>query len=234
MGLAVLLGGSSAAAPPGGIGGSAAEHVAPTPISFPTSDGGLIHADLYGAGERAVILAHGGRFAKESWAPQAAQLAAAGFRVLALDFRGYGESRGPGDDDPLAAPLYLDILAAVRHLRAAGAASVYAVGGSMGGTAAADAVIEGEDGEIERIVLLAAGVTRPPERLAGRKLFIIARDDPTASGTPRLVRIREQYEKVPEPKELVILEGTAHAQALFETGQGERLMEEILRFLRAP
>lgn len=43
-------------------------------------------------------LAHGGRFKKVSWAPQARVLAAAGFRVLALDFRGYGASRGPGVD----------------------------------------------------------------------------------------------------------------------------------------
>lgn len=33
------------------------------------------------------------------------------------------------------------------------------------------------------------------------------------------------------PKKLVILEGSAHAQFVFETAQGERLMREILRFL---
>ena len=40
-------------------------------VSFPTQDGGLIHADLYGEGDRAAVLAHGGRFDKESWEPQA-------------------------------------------------------------------------------------------------------------------------------------------------------------------
>ena len=35
-------------------------------ISFPTQDGGRICADLYGKGDRAVVLAHGGRFNKES------------------------------------------------------------------------------------------------------------------------------------------------------------------------
>src|SRR5437762_2991375 len=68
--------------------------VAQKTISFPTEDGGLIFADVYGEGERAVVLAHGGRFNKESWAKQAQTLAAAGFRVLALDFRGYGKSKG--------------------------------------------------------------------------------------------------------------------------------------------
>src|SRR5262245_11790838 len=61
--------------------------------SIPTQDGGAILADLYGTGERGVVLAHGGRFNKESWVTQARALESAGFRVLALDFRGYGESR---------------------------------------------------------------------------------------------------------------------------------------------
>jgi hypothetical protein len=50
----------------------------------------------------------------------------------------------------------------------------------------------------------------------------------------RLPKIRAQYEKAPDPKELVILEGSAHAQFVFQTDQGERLMQEILRFLLAP
>jgi acetyl esterase/lipase len=206
---------------------------APEHVSFPTQDGGSIEADLYGTGEHGVVLAHGGRFDKESWAVQARALAAAGLRVLAIDFRGYGRSRGPGDANPLDAPLHLDVLAAVRFLRQTGAKTVSVVGGSMGGTAAAEAAVAAEPGEIDRLVLLAAPTGATPERMPGRKLFIIARDDPNAAGTPRLVKIREQYEKVPEPKELVILEGTAHAQYLFETDQGERLLAEILRFLTA-
>jgi hypothetical protein len=51
---------------------------------------------------------------------------------------------------------------------------------------------------------------------------------------PRLPKIRAQYEKAPKPKELIILEGSAHAQFLFQTSQGERVMREMLRFLSAP
>ena len=65
-------------------------------VYFATEDGGLIYADLYGEGDRGVVLAHGGRFTKESWQPQAQQSARAGFHVLAFDFRGFGQSRGPG------------------------------------------------------------------------------------------------------------------------------------------
>lgn len=207
---------------------------APERVSFPTQDGGLVYADMYGKGDHGVVLAHGGRFNKESWAKQARALAAAGFRALAIDFRGYGQSRGPGQSQPLGAPLHFDVLAAVRYLRQNGAKTVSVVGGSMGGGAAADASVQAEPGEIDRLVLLAAWASGPPEQLKGRKLFIVSRDDIGSGDIPRLPKIRDQYERAPGPKELVILEGSAHAQFIFATEQGERLMREILRFLSEP
>lgn len=199
-------------------------------VSFPTEDGGRVFADVYGEGDRAVVLAHGGRFNKESWEKQARTLAAAGFRVLALDFRGYGKSKGPGDSEPMDAPLHLDVLAAVRYLRTNGARTVSIVGGSMGGGAAGDASIASEAGEIDRVVFLGAHPNGPAEKLKCPTLFIVARDDANADG-PRLPGIRAKYEKAPEPKKLIILDGSAHAQYLFQTGQGDRVMREILQFL---
>jgi hypothetical protein len=70
--------------------------------------------------------------------------------------------------------------------------------------------------------------------MKGRRLFIAVGGDTNASGKPRLVGIREQFDLAPDPKELVIVDGAAHAQYLFDTDQGERLMNEILRFLSAP
>ncbi|MDH3216854.1 MAG: hypothetical protein OEN01_11255 [Candidatus Krumholzibacteria bacterium] len=46
--------------------------------------------------------------------------------------------------------------------------------------------------------------------------------------------IREQYQRAPDPKELVVLEGSAHAQLIFETDEGEQLIREIVRFLSEP
>ncbi|MGH9939648.1 MAG: hypothetical protein ACREAM_25690, partial [Blastocatellia bacterium] len=86
--------------------------------------------------------------------------------------------------------------------------------------------------EIDRLVLLAHSPIDKPGQIKGRKLFILTRDDANDAGL-RLPRIREQYEKATDPKELVILEGSAHAQFIFATDQGERLMAEILRFLSA-
>src|SRR6267378_4863411 len=201
-------------------------------VSFPTADGGIVSADSYGAGERGVVLAPGGRFNKGSWEKQAQALAAARFRVLAIDFRGYGQSRGPGDSDPMSAPLHMDVLAAVRYLRKTGAKTVSVVGASLGGGAAGDASILSEPGTIDRLVFLGASPNGPAEKLKAPSLFIVARDDANADGL-RLPGIRAQYEKAPQPKELIILNGSAHAQFLFQTDQGQRVMREILRFLSA-
>ncbi len=211
----------------------AAQEKPPELVSFTTQDGGTIFAAVYGAGERSVVLAHGGRFNKESWAKLARELAAAGFRVVAIDFRGYGKSRGPGDKDVMSAPLHFDVLAAVRWLRANGAKSVYALGGSLGGGASADAAITAPN-EIDRLVMLGAEGSlagMPLEKLTVRKLFIMTRDD-TGGGGPRLPRLQKNYAKCPEPKKLVILEGSAHAQFIFDTPQGAEAMREIMHFLR--
>jgi pimeloyl-ACP methyl ester carboxylesterase len=210
----------------------AATSSSPEHVTFPTQDGGTIHADLYGKGERAVVLAHGGRFNKESWKKQAEELEKAGFRVLAINFRGYGESKGPGQADVFSAPLHLDVLAAVRYMRKTGAKTVSIIGGSMGGGAAGDASVQAEPDEIDRLVFLGSqGSDDKPEKMKGRKLFIIARDDLGSGNIPRLPKVRENYAKTPGPKELIIVEGSAHAQFLFDSDQAERVMREILRFV---
>jgi pimeloyl-ACP methyl ester carboxylesterase len=102
----------------------------------------------------------------------------------------------------------------------------------MGGGAAGDASILSEPGEINRLVFLGAAPNGPAEKLKAPSLFIVAREDASEDGL-RLPGIRAQYEKAPEPKELIILDGSAHAQFLFQTDQGEKVMREILRFLSA-
>jgi pimeloyl-ACP methyl ester carboxylesterase len=65
----------------------------PRPVRLTTRDGGIVHGALYGSGTRGLDVAHGGRFTKESWAKQVPDLLGAGFHVMAIDFRGFGESR---------------------------------------------------------------------------------------------------------------------------------------------
>ena len=200
--------------------------------AFSTDDGARIYADIYGTGEHGVVLAHGGRFTKASWKPQAEQLARAGFHVLAFDFRGFGQSHGPGEEDMFKAPMHLDVLAAVRFLRMSGARKVAVIGASFGGSAAADASIASRPGEIDRLILLAAQGNGAAEKIKAPLLEIVARGDANDDG-PRLPHIRTWFDKVPPPKELTILDGSAHAQFLFQTPEGGRVMAEMVRFLRA-
>ncbi len=130
------------------------------------------------------------------------------------------------------APLQLDVLAAVRFLHKAGAKKVSIVGGSMGGGAAGDASIASQPGEIDRIVMLGAAPNGPAGKLRSPSLFIVARDDASGDG-PRLPGIQAQYEKAPQPKKLVVLDASAHAQYLFQTNQSDRVMREILQWLEA-
>lgn len=202
-------------------------------VAVPAADGGLVTADEYGSGPRGVVLAHGGRFDRKSWQDQALVLAREGYRVLAIDFRAGVAARAGGPTDCLYDPKCLapDILAAVRYLRGSGATSIAIIGGSLGGGAAGQASVEAAPGEIDALVLLAPMAIEHPEQMKGRKLFIVSREDRGSGDRLRLPEIEEQYRRAPHPKELLLVEGSAHAQFLFATDQGERLLEHILRFL---
>jgi pimeloyl-ACP methyl ester carboxylesterase len=192
-------------------------------VSFPTADGGKIVANLYGEGSHAVILAHGAVFNKESWHGLATTLSKEGYTVLALDFRGYGKSV-PGSQ---LQALYLDVLAAINYLRDTGVKIISLIGGSMGGGAVAKAALEAKEREIDSVILLSPVPIPNPERMeAGRFLFIASQDEPL------LAKIKEEFERAPQPKELKLLEGNAHAQHIFKTNQADELTKIIVDYLR--
>jgi pimeloyl-ACP methyl ester carboxylesterase len=204
-------------------------------VTFPLGDHSAeVQGDLYGSGTRGIVLAHGGRFNKESWKKQAEVFAASGFEVLAVRFRG---DRLNADGSPSAegsdAENADDVMAAVAYLHSVGVKTVYAVGGSLGGAAVGDADAMSAPGSIERMVFLGSDGGDEPEKLSGRKLFIVARDDRSGEGL-RLPGIEAHYKQAPEPKKLVIVEGSAHAQYLFDTDEGPRVMKEILEFFAEP
>jgi pimeloyl-ACP methyl ester carboxylesterase len=209
----------------GWIGKAAAQ----TYSSVRAADGALLSGQFYGKGRHAVLLVPGGHGVGETWDLQARRLARAGFRVLTMDYRGRGRSPSVPPNDEKA---HLDVLGAVHRLRAEGARQVSVVGASWGGWAAGTAAIAAP-GLIDRLVFLAHSSFDQPAELEGRKLFIVARDDRVGSGALRLKEVQAQYNAVPNPKELIILPGAAHAQFLFLTSHGERLYTEIARFLSA-
>ena len=211
------------------LSGCSARTLRPGALIFAARDDVAVSGRIYGRGPRGLVLVPGGHGVGETWDLQARRLARAGFRVLAMDYRGRGESpHARPDDDKVP----LDVLGAAHRLRAEGARTVAVVGASWGGWAAATAAIA-EPGSIDRLVLLAHSPFDEPEKLLGPKLFIVAEQDRDGSGAPRLTSIREQYERTPEPKELLVLPGSAHAQFLFLTPSGERLYAAIEKFLSA-
>jgi pimeloyl-ACP methyl ester carboxylesterase len=205
-------------------------------VSIPLPENtATIMVDVYGSGDRAVVLAHGGRFDKESWKDQAKVLANAGYMAVAVQFRGDNHnpdgtpgSIGSAEDNAM------DVLAAIQYCHRLGAKTVSAIGGSFGGDAVADADVLSKPGEIDRIVLLGSAGGDHPEKLKARTLFLVARDDTSASSGPRLPAISAAYAKAPQPKKLVVVEGSAHAQFLFATSQEPSILKQILQFLSEP
>jgi dienelactone hydrolase len=126
--------------------------------------------------------------------------------------------------------MQLDVLAAVRYLRKQGEKTVSVMGGSFGATAAADADAASAPGEISRLILLAGAGSGPAEQIKSPLLLIVGHEDANADG-PRLPHIQAWFHKAPQPKRLIILDGSAHAQFLFQTDQGARVMREVLEFL---
>ena len=190
-------------------------------VSYETSDGGMIFANLYGEGAHAVLLAHGAVFDKESWDPFARRLVAEGYQVLAIDFRGYGKSTAGRS----RGALHEDILGGVDYLHEQGAERVSVIGASMGGGAAGDAAARADEGAIDRLILLAAMPARSPRRMQGAKLFIVAGGDSVRSTVER------QFRAARDPKELIVLPGSAHAQHIFRTGDAEALTGALLEWL---
>ncbi len=191
-------------------------------ISFSTADGGTIYGNLYGAGQHAVLLAHGAVFDKESWDELAQALSAAGYQALAIDFRGYGKSTAGRSGNAL----YQDVLAGIRYLHSAGSEQVSVIGASMGGGAVAQAAVVVEPGEIDKLILLASVPIATPERIQGDKLFIVSRGDSLCDA------VEDQFERAGEPKELTILTGSEHSQHIFRSRRrGEELTAAIIECL---
>ena len=193
----------------------------PRRVSFETADRGKVYANVYGQGPRTVILAHGAAFLKESWDPLAQELSRRGYRVLALNFRGYGKSvAGYRRQD-----LQEDVLAAIRFLEKRGAKSVSVIGGSMGGGFAAEAAVRAKEGEIDKLILLSpTPIDEPHNMNAGRILFVASYDEEMRP------LIEDQFVLAPDPKEIKVFEGDAHGQHIFDS-KGKELTKTIVSFL---
>ncbi len=209
------------------------------PVSFPSTDGGEVEGRVWGDGTEGLVLVHGGKYTWESWIPQAEAFAAQGFHVVAFNFRGRGESTGPlpkrlqkaaaeadrlGYLAPVAPrPHHRDVEGAIRFLRDQGCDRVSVVAGSIGGSAA---TLVGEDSAeplMDRLVLLAPPNRTKVEQLRVPTLFVTTEGD-------RRDEITDLFNNTTAPRQLLVLEGGAHAQAIFATKEGNKLIQAIVSF----
>ena len=100
-----------------------------------TGDRVRLYAVEAGRGPVGVVLAHESPADLCGWLPYMAVLRSSGLRVLAFDFRGYGDSQRPPSTSKYLAYAQ-DFRAAIARLRADGARKVFLMGASFGGAAA--------------------------------------------------------------------------------------------------
>jgi pimeloyl-ACP methyl ester carboxylesterase len=224
--LTVLLSSCSAGSPAASAFGS-------TPVSFPTSDGVQLSGRLFGPADAVVgvVLAHMLPADQTSWFPEAARLAAAGYRVLTFDLRGYcpGGDGGcsEGQKDVNAAPT--DLTAALGFLSSDGPTRVALIGASVGGTAALMVASGRQD--VPAVITLSAPEVL--DRLAagpgvltnitGAKLFIAGLGDPAGAAASA----QYFYDQSPQPKRLEIVTADDHGTDLLSGSQGSHVEQLI-------
>jgi pimeloyl-ACP methyl ester carboxylesterase len=165
---------------------------------------GAGEALVWGEGSRAVLLAHGAAFDAASWEPQARVLARDGSLVIAL------EGIAPEE-----------IIAAIEHARAElGAETVALLGASAGADASLQALAR-RPAIADQLITLSVNST-----IAGLgpqpKLFIASEDEPVAGASAELAEAGPG-----DRNEALLLPGTAHAQAIFDSDQGDRALRAI-------
>jgi len=201
-------------------------------VTFMTEDNIELNGNIFGSGNKWVILSHMYPTDQTSWFEFAEILILKedGYSVLTYDFRGYGKSGGSQD----VSKLDIDLTAALAYIKQYDPELIYLMGASMGGTASlvvASKTTETLDGvitfsspdEFEGISAISVIGDIVPA-----KLFIASQGDEDAARSAT-----EMYEKSMEPKQLEILDGDSHGTFIFEEEpeNAEKLEEIILFFL---
>ncbi len=197
-------------------------------VTFMTEDNIKLNGNIFGSGNKWVILSHMFPTDQTSWFEFAEMLKENGYIVLTYDFRGYGKSGGSQD----VSKLDIDLTAALTYIRQYNPELTYLMGASMGGTAS---LVVASKERIDGVISFSS-----PDEFEGisainvigdivaAKLFIASQGDENAARSAT-----EMYEKSMEPKFLEILEGNSHGTFIFEEEpkNAEKVKELVLNFL---
>jgi pimeloyl-ACP methyl ester carboxylesterase len=141
----LLIGGLVLGTACGGGGSSAPAGARSITIDGPS--GTELFARELGKGPVTIVLAHGAGTTMESWYAAMDDFAAAGYKVVAFDARGVGDSDGTLVTDPAARAH--DIEAVVQDARDRGASRVVVMGSSLGAEAT---LIVARDEKLDAVV----------------------------------------------------------------------------------
>lgn len=164
---------------------------------------------VWGEGDRGAVLAHGAAYDAASWREQAERLAGNGVAALAVEdtsAQSIAEAAG-----------YLKEERGVRDVTLIGASA---------GTSGVLGAAEEDPGLADGVILLSgtgdvSGLGEYP------KLFVASEGEGLAG------EVRDMAEEAPGSRnDALIIPGDAHAQAIFETDQGDKLMRVILERLK--
>ena len=205
---------------------------APTPVpagervQFTATDGVQLIGHLEGTGGPGIAFGHMYPADQRSWRAFADEMAAAGFRTLTFDFRGYGESEGEKD----IAKIDRDMEGAYRALVGRKISPIFLVGASMGGTAA---LVVAARVPVAGVATLSApvffrGLDAAPvlAAVSTPKLLIAARDDASAAAA-----LQRFLDKMPEPKRALVVDGGAHGTDLFAAPEAAVVKSALRAFL---
>ena len=197
-------------------------------VSFTTEDGIDINGNIFGTGNKWVILSHMLPTDQTSWFDFAQYLADSGYIIMTYDFRGYGKSGG----SKYISNIDKDLGAAIAFISQYDSEKIFLMGASMGGTAslivAAREYIDGVISLSSPDEIDSLSAIDEVEDIDAPKLFIASKGDEYAAESAESL-----FKGSPEPKEIEILDGSAHGTFIFEKEpeNGEKVKQIVLNFL---
>lgn len=166
---------------------------------------GNTEALVWGEGNYGVVMSHGAAYDAASWSPQAERIAENNMVALAVE--------DTSTENLAAAARYLT--------EERGVSEVAFIGASAGASAVLD--LARENGDLVDQMILLSGTGDTAGLGVYPKLFVASENEGLAD------TVRQMTQEAPgENNEALILPGDAHAQAIFDSDQGNRLMQAML------